>query len=246
MLLSASSFALLLTEYVVKGGILIGSTNLAGLSVYHAAIFGIVYWIVCNIRLTVCIGMGITMVYALIDHYVTVFRGTPVLLSDLFAVGTAKNVAASYSVPVELSVLQTVAIAALFCSVWVRRPASAPRRWQFAACSLLMGCWLYGLGLAGNSFGFWQGNLEYSKWYYFCRTAENAVVKKPAGYSVFSLRSAGRSDEVFPVVNGQKCYFFDNPYENNLEIIVSNFSSIPFKTRRNRARLVFGWGARFL
>ena len=37
---------------------------------------------------------------------------------------------------------------------------------------------------------------------------------------VYSLRSAGRFDEVFPVVNGQKCYFFDNPYENDLEIIV--------------------------
>ena len=37
---------------------------------------------------------------------------------------------------------------------------------------------------------------------------------------IFSLRSAGRSDDVFPVVNGQKCYFFDNPYENDLEIIV--------------------------
>ena len=205
VLLSASSFALLLTEYVVKGGILIGNVQIWQGYVYHAAIFGIVYWIVCNIRLTVCIGMGITMVYALIDHYVTVFRGTPVLLSDLFAVGTAKNVAASYSVPVELSVLQTVAIAALLCAaVWrVRRPASAPRRWQFAACSLLMGCWLYGLGLAGNSFGFWQGNLEYSEWYYFCRTAENAVVKKPAGYSETVLEQAaqayaGRSGAVQP------------------------------------------------
>ena len=100
---------------------------------------------------------------------------------------------------------QTVAIAALFCAaVWrVRRPASAPRRWQFAACSLLMGCWLYGLGLAGNSFGFWQGNLEYSEWYYFCRTAENAVVKKPAGYSETVLEQAaqayaGRSGAVQP------------------------------------------------
>ena len=37
---------------------------------------------------------------------------------------------------------------------------------------------------------------------------------------VYSLRAASRFDEVFPVVNGQKCYFFDNPYENDLEIIV--------------------------
>ena len=31
---------------------------------------------------------------------------------------------------------------------------------------------------------------------------------------VYSLRAAGRFDEVFPVVDGQKCYFFVNPNEN--------------------------------
>lgn len=185
VLLSASSFALLLTEYVVKGGILIGNTAIWQGFVYHAAIFGLVYVFVANIRLTACIGMGLTLVYALIDHYVTVFRGTPVLLSDIFAIGTAKNVAANYSAPVEVTVLVTVGIAVVFCvAVWrVRRPASAPRRWQFLNCSVLLACWLIGLELAGNSFGFWQGNLEYSEWYYFCRTAGNAIVERPAGYS---------------------------------------------------------------
>ena len=185
VLLSASSFALLLTEYVVKGGILIGNTAIWQGFVYHAAIFGLIYVFVANIRLTACIGMGLTLVYALIDHYVTVFRGTPVLLSDIFAIGTAKNVAANYSAPVEVTVLVTVGIAVVFCvAVWrVRRPASAPRRWQFLNCSVLLACWLIGLELAGNSFGFWQGNLEYSEWYYFCRTAGNAIVERPAGYS---------------------------------------------------------------
>ena len=185
VLLAASSFGLLLTEYVVKGGIIIGNTAIWQGYVYHAAIFGIVYLLASNIRLTTCIGMGLTLVYALIDHYVTVFRGTPVLLSDVFAIGTAKNVAANYSVPVELSVLTTVGIAAVFCvAVWrVRRPSSAPRRWQFFTCSLLLACWLCGYELAGQGFGFWQGNLEYSEWYYFCRTAGNAIVQRPEDYT---------------------------------------------------------------
>lgn len=188
VLLSASSFALMLTEYVVKGGIVVGNTAIWQGYVYHAAIFGLVYAFVGSIRLSACIGMGLTMLYALIDHYVTVFRGTPVLLSDLFAIGTAKNVAANYSVPVEYSVLQTLAIAVLFCvAVWRMRRQSTPRRWQFLGCSLLLCGWLYGLGLAGNSFGFWQGNLEYSEWYYFCRTADNAIVEQPVGYSMDAL-----------------------------------------------------------
>ncbi len=188
VLLSASSFALMLTEYVVKGGIVVGNTAIWQGYVYHAAILGLVYAFVGSIRLSACIGMGLTMLYALIDHYVTVFRGTPVLLSDLFAIGTAKNVAANYSVPVEYSVLQTLAIAVLFCvAVWRMRRQSTPRRWQFLGCSLLLCGWLYGLGLAGNSFGFWQGNLEYSEWYYFCRTADNAIVEQPVGYSMDAL-----------------------------------------------------------
>lgn len=188
VLLSASSFALLLTEYVVKGGIIVGNTAIWQGYIAHAAIFGLVYVFVGSIRWTTCIGMGLTLLYALIDHYVTVFRGTPVLLSDIFAIGTAKNVAANYSVPVELSVLQTLAIAVLFCvAVWRMRRASTPRRCQFITASLLLCSWLYGLQLVGNSFGFWQGNLEYSEWYYFCRTAGNAIVKRPTGYSSEAL-----------------------------------------------------------
>lgn len=188
VLLAASSFALLLTEYVVKGGIIVGNTAIWQGYVYHAAIFGLAYVFVGSIRLTSCIGMGLTLLYALIDHYVTVFRGTPVLLSDIFAIGTAKNVAANYSVPVELSVLQTLAIAVLFCiAVWRMRRVSTPRRCQFITCSLLLCGWLYGLKLAGNSFGFWQGNLEYSEWYYFCRTAGNTIVEQPTGYSADAL-----------------------------------------------------------
>lgn len=188
VLLAASSFALLLTEYVVKGGIVIGNTAIWQGYVYHAAVFGLVYAFVGNIRWTTCIGMGLTLLYALINHYVTVFRGTPVLLSDIFAIGTAKNVAANYSVPVEMSVLQTLAIAVLFCiAVWRMRRAATPRRWQFITCSVLLCGWLYGLNLAGNSFGFWQGNLQYSEWYYFCRTAGNAIVERPDGYSAEAL-----------------------------------------------------------
>lgn len=188
VLLAASSFALLLTEYVVKGGIVIGNTAIWQGYVYHAAVFGLVYAFVGNIRWTTCIGMGLTLLYALIDHYVTVFRGTPVLLSDIFAIGTAKNVAANYSVPVEMSVLQTLAIAVLFCiAVWRMRRTATPRRWQFITCSMLLCGWLYGCNLAGNSFGFWQGNLQYSEWYYFCRTAGNAIVERPDGYSAETL-----------------------------------------------------------
>lgn len=188
VLLAASSFALLLTEYVVKGGILIGNTAIWQGYIAHAAVFGLVYVFVGSIRWTTCIGMGLTLLYALIDHYVTVFRGTPVLLSDIFAIGTAKNVAANYSVPVEISVLQTLAIAVMFCvAVWRMRRVSTPKRCQFITCSLLLCSWLCGLQLVGNSFGFWQGNLEYSEWYYFCRTAGNAIVEQPAGYSADAL-----------------------------------------------------------
>ena len=39
---------------------------------------------------------------------------------------------------------------------------------------------------------------------------------------VYTMRAAGRFDEVFPVVDGQKCYFFVNPNENPFKIHISD------------------------
>ena len=35
------------------------------------------------------LGMAISMIHGMIDHYVMLFRGTPVMLSDIAAIGTA-------------------------------------------------------------------------------------------------------------------------------------------------------------
>ena len=39
---------------------------------------------------------------------------------------------------------------------------------------------------------------------------------------VYTMRAASRFDEVFPVVDGQKCYFFVNPNENPFKIHISD------------------------
>lgn len=62
------------------------------------------------------VGMGISLLHGLIDHYVMLFRGTPVMLSDVFSIGTAANVAQGYSAPVELSrAARAWSTAVLYC-----------------------------------------------------------------------------------------------------------------------------------
>ena len=73
------------------------------------------------------------MIHGMIDHYVMLFRGTPVLRSDIAAIGTAANVSKGYSAPMELSVLRAAAAAVLFCvSVCLmQRSFKVHKRWYF-------------------------------------------------------------------------------------------------------------------
>ena len=96
------------------------------------AVYAAAYLICGNVRIGVCLGMAISMIHGMIDHYVMLFRGTPVMLSDIAAIGTAANVSKGYSAPMELSVLPAAA-AVLFCvSVCLmQRSFKVHKRWYF-------------------------------------------------------------------------------------------------------------------
>ena len=61
------------------------------------AVYAAAYLICGNVRIGVCLGMAVSMIHGMIDHYVMLFRGTPVMLSDIAAIGTAANVSKGYS-----------------------------------------------------------------------------------------------------------------------------------------------------
>ena len=112
---SASAVSVVVVEYMVKGGSVGLEQSFWQGWLCYIGLYAAAYLITARGRLAVCVGMGISLLHGLIDHYVMLFRGTPVMLSDVFSIGTAANVAQGYSAPVELSVLRGVSTAVLYC-----------------------------------------------------------------------------------------------------------------------------------
>ena len=158
------------------------------------------YLICGNVRIGVCLGMAISMIHGMIDHYVMLFRGTPVMLSDIAAIGTAANVSKGYSAPMELSVLRAAA-AVLFCvSVCLMQrsfqgaQALVLPQAVFAAVRARAGVHrLHRHQTVGTGLAFWQSSRQYSEIFYFLRCATGSFVKQPEGYNADAL-SATQSE----------------------------------------------------
>lgn len=109
LFLSAAAVSLILVEYMVKGCVITLKQSFFQGWICYVAVYAAAYLICGNVRIGVCLGMAISMIHGMIDHYVMLFRGTPVMLSDIAAIGTAANVSKGYSAPMELSVLRAAA-----------------------------------------------------------------------------------------------------------------------------------------
>ena len=163
----------------------------------YIGLYAAAYLITARGRLAVCVGMGISLLHGLIDHYVMLFRGTPVMLSDVFSIGTAANVAQGYSAPVELSVLRSVSTAVLYCVLvcLMQRRWKLFERWYVRrGCSLIVVALAayavhYGLGITGTGINFWASSRSYSEFYYFLRCAGRSIVRAPEGYSADGLQT---------------------------------------------------------
>ena len=90
---SASAVSVVVVEYMVKGGSVGLEQSFWQGWLCYIGLYAAAYLITARGRLAVCVGMGISLLHGLIDHYVMLFRGTPVMLSDVFSIGTAANVA---------------------------------------------------------------------------------------------------------------------------------------------------------
>ena len=163
---SASAVSVVVVEYMVKGGSVGLEQSFWQGWLCYIGLYAAAYLITARGRLAVCVGMGISLLHGLIDHYVMLFRGTPVMLSDVFSIGTAANVAQGYSAPVELSVLRGVSTAVLYCVL----VCLMQRRWKLfdrwyvrRGCSLIVVALAayvvhYGLGITGTGINFWASS----------------------------------------------------------------------------------------
>ena len=198
LFLSAAAVSLILVEYMVKGCVITLKQSFFQGWICYVAVYAAAYLICGNVRIGVCLGMAISMIHGMIDHYVMLFRGTPVMLSDIAAIGTAANVSKGYSAPMELSVLRAAAAAVLFCvSVsLMQRSFKVHKRWYFRRlfslpCVLVLAFIAYtGIQTVGTGLAFWQSSRQYSEIFYFLRCATSSFVKQPEGYSADALSAA--------------------------------------------------------
>ncbi len=194
---SASAVSVVTVEYMVKGGSVGLEQSFWQGWLCYIGLYAAAYLITARGRLAVCVGMGISLLHGLIDHYVMLFRGTPVMLSDVFSIGTAANVAQGYSAPVELSVLRSVSTAVLYCVLvcLMQRRWKLFERWYVRrGCSLIVVALAayavhYGLGITGTGINFWASSRSYSEFYYFLRCAGRSIVRAPEGYSADGLQT---------------------------------------------------------
>ena len=192
---SASAVSVVTVEYMVKGGSVGLEQSFWQGWLCYIGLYAAAYLITARGRLAVCVGMAVSLLHGLIDHYVMLFRGTPVMLSDVFSIGTAANVAQGYSAPVELSVLRGVSAAVLYCvcvCLMQRRWKLFDRWYVRRGCSLIVVALAayavhYGLGITGTSINFWASSRSYSEFYYFLRCAGKSIVRAPEGYGADAL-----------------------------------------------------------
>ena len=192
---SASAVSVVTVEYMVKGGSVGLEQSFWQGWLCYIGLYAAAYLITARGRLAVCVGMAVSLLHGLIDHYVMLFRGTPVMLSDVFSIGTAANVAQGYSAPVELSVLRGVSAAVLYCvcvCLMQRRWKLFERWYVRRGCSLVVVALAayavhYGLGITGTGINFWASSRSYSEFYYFLRCAGKSIVRAPEGYGADAL-----------------------------------------------------------
>lgn len=205
LLLSTAAVCLVSVEYIVKGCRISMEKSFWQGWFCYVAIGAIIYLIAGRIRLSVCMTVAVSLLHGLIDHYIMMFRGTPVMLSDIFSIGTAANVAQGYEIPFELPVLWGAGAAILYCICVILMG----RRWKYKRLLTLPGVAVLGIvacaGIqsVGTGVAFWQGNRTYSEMYYFLSCASDSMVKKPSGYDANKLQEleqeyVGKAGEVKP------------------------------------------------
>ena len=184
---SASAVSVVTVEYMVKGGSVGLEQSFWQGWLCYIGLYAAAYLITARGRLAVCVGMAVSLLHGLIDHYV--------MLSDVFSIGTAANVAQGYSAPVELSVLRGVSAAVLYCvcvCLMQRRWKLFERWYVRRGCSLVVVALAayavhYGLGITGTGINFWASSRSYSEFYYFLRCAGKSIVRAPEGYGADAL-----------------------------------------------------------
>lgn len=177
----------------------------------YIAIFGIFYFFSNRVKFS-CIGTITTCVlFGLINHYIYLFRGRPLLMIDIASFRTAFNVAQNYSFRPDLRSIIILGCAIIVCIIVYKLPIENTllpiKRIYQSLLSAIAVFLIYALFFLSGKLESWGINLYYcglqdtyliyGSALSFAYSANDLSVKSPEGYSlekVAEITSAYKSD----------------------------------------------------
>lgn len=182
--------------------------------ILYMLFYGTVYVFSGSYRLPMLVVNALVFILALTNYYVKAFRGTPFIPMDLFAVGTAANVAAAYDfsfnyeVVIAIVLLVFLTVAALRLRTprmsLILKVASRVFFGVLTVCVVSIYLFTDLYAQAGLSPDFWSQNRGYRKTgvlMNFCLNTKYVSVSEPAGYDadeiddiVYTTIGEGSSD----------------------------------------------------
>lgn len=184
--------------------------------ILYFVFYGVVYALSGSLRLPLLIVNPLVFLLALTNHWVTAFRGTPFTPMDIFAAGTAANVAANYKFSIDYQIVIAVLLLAfLQVAAFRLRTPKMDKVLKIATrvfCATLTVC-IVGIyaftdqyAEAGLRPDFWNQNRGYRRTgvvMNFCLNLKYIKVSRPAGYDaaavptiVYGLLEEEPADEI--------------------------------------------------
>lgn len=212
---------LFLIEFAFNPGFIaaLGPANLAANLQITLGLLLAVYFLGQQSRVALGVFLGACLVTGLANHYVTLFKGAPVLPSDLLAAGTAAQVSGGYSYAPDATVIASVVVLAACVAALVKLVPKVALTKKLVALNLVLGLTFTGLcahQLLGYSLKDRAG-VTVDVWYVaesyqsqgtllcFMQRAQELNVHAPEGYSDEAVRAllgtdsadgtAGKADE---------------------------------------------------
>ena len=154
--------------------------------------------IVRRLNVGIIIALSVCYLYGLISHFVILFRGTPFLPVDIFAISTAKAVASNYIYTLDDALIFaciSYVIIVLFCISTRTKISMGMFKRVAVAISLLALCFCSGtswftqaVGLTPYYYSQEEGIKRYGSIFNFITNIQSCFTKKPEGYSIERIR----------------------------------------------------------
>ena len=174
--------------------------------------FGLLYLVFYSRRFAVTLGIAVWYFIGLANYFVLIFKGAPIVPSDMMSASTGFSVAANYNYTIQPVFIWNAIFALLYCFVIWRCPARKHLGWKprlamalaILAASVVLGHFvveqktLKSYGIRNNVWDQKKGYAKNGLFFGFVLNMNSLVQEKPSDYSVEAAQTiAEKYEEAF-------------------------------------------------